>query len=412
MIFNRTCHYFLLGLIFPVFSLAIMARGANLLQLGLAMGIYSGVTLLIELPTGGLADTIGRKNVYLLSQFISLLYLIVLLFSTNFFVLCIAMGLMGISRALSSGSLDSHFIDELYKSEKDIDIQPHMTRLNISIPMGIAVGSLIGGMLPRLTLFLKPEIAENRLYDLNIIFLFVLTIFHILLTYILVKEEPPESEGHPLLEGIKKVPAMISSSLKIGIESPVILLMLGGVMFWGLSISGLEQLWQPRVMELLPGTNQSHLLGLLSFGYFACSSLGGLLTAPLCRLFKNNYPLLLFVLRLFMAFSFLILASRASLAGFTVFYFLTFSFNGTANGPEETVFNDAIPSERRATLLSFSSLFLQVGGLLGSILYGYLAETKSIGFSWSAAALVLMVSSVFYILIPRVTIKRVQNSNC
>jgi MFS transporter, DHA1 family, quinolone resistance protein len=400
MVFNRTSHFFLLGLIFPIFSLAILARGANLMQLGLLMGIYSATTLLIELPTGSLADTMGRKNVYVLSQFIRILFLLALLFSRSFPSLCIALALMGVSRALASGSLEAHFIDELYRSEPGLDIQPYMTRLHIAIPMGIGVGSLIGGFLPQIASFFRPEIADERLYDLNIMVLICFTTLHIILTYILVKEKKPEILGHPLIEGVRQVPEMISSSVKFGMKSPVILLMLGGVLFWGLSISGLEQLWQPRVREILPNPEQTAILGLLSFGYFASSSLGGMLTAPLCRLFKYNYPIILFIVRLLMGLSFLVLASRVSLVGFTTFYFLTFSFNGMANGPEETVLNDAIPSEKRATLLSFSSLFLQAGGLIGSILHGYLAETSSIGLSWTVAAVLLMISSVLYLLIP------------
>ena len=368
--------------------------------LGLLMGIYSATTLLIELPTGGLADTMGRKRVYLVSQLIRVIFLLVLLLSRSFTSLCFALALMGISRALSSGSLEAHFIDELYKSKPGLDIQPYMTRLHIAIPMAVGVGSLIGGFLPQLARYFSPDIAEARLYDLNIGVLIAFTLLHIVLTQILVKEKKPEVQGHPLVEGIRQVPAMITSSVNFGMKSPVILLMLGGVLFWGLSISGLEQLWQPRVREILPDPTQTIILGLLSFGYFASSSLGGMFTTSLCRLFRNNYPLVLFIVRLFMGLSFLVLASRVSLVGFTTFYFLTFSFNGMANGPEETVFNDAIPSERRATLLSFSSLFLQVGGLTGSILHGYLAETSSIGLSWTVAAVLLMISSVFYIFIP------------
>jgi DHA1 family quinolone resistance protein-like MFS transporter len=52
----------MIGIIFPVLSLAIIEKGLDYFQLGILMAVYSGVTVLLELPTGGLADSIGRKR--------------------------------------------------------------------------------------------------------------------------------------------------------------------------------------------------------------------------------------------------------------------------------------------------------------------------------------------------------------
>ena len=43
--------------------LLAQARGLDLLQVGILMGSYSLTIVLLEVPTGGLADAIGRKRV-------------------------------------------------------------------------------------------------------------------------------------------------------------------------------------------------------------------------------------------------------------------------------------------------------------------------------------------------------------
>ena len=47
--------------------LIIQSRGLNLSQIGILLGIYSLTIVLLEVPTGGLADAVGRKPVALLA---------------------------------------------------------------------------------------------------------------------------------------------------------------------------------------------------------------------------------------------------------------------------------------------------------------------------------------------------------
>ena len=68
-IINQTFHWFIIGIMLPVITLLQLEKGLNLFQISITMSIYSATVVLLELPTGGLADTIGRKRVYLISLF-------------------------------------------------------------------------------------------------------------------------------------------------------------------------------------------------------------------------------------------------------------------------------------------------------------------------------------------------------
>ncbi len=67
----------------------------------------------------------------------------------------------------------------------------------------------------------------------------------------------------------------------------------------------------------------------------------------------------------------------------------------------------------RSTLLSFQPVMFQLGGLCGSLVIGFLAKTYFIPSAWTAAAVILLLSSVAYLLLmaPRLKASHEQ-SNC
>jgi len=110
--FNLSFHWFAMGIIIPIMTLFLLEKGLTLLQIGIAFAVYSAATVLLELPTGGLADSIGRKKVYLFSLFLQLLGGIAILFLNSYTGILFCMVLHGASRSLSSGTMNAHFIDE------------------------------------------------------------------------------------------------------------------------------------------------------------------------------------------------------------------------------------------------------------------------------------------------------------
>jgi DHA1 family quinolone resistance protein-like MFS transporter len=188
--------------------------------------------------------------------------------------------------------------------------------------------------------------------------------------------------------------------MQYGVKNRVILMLLVSALAWGLGLSGLENLWQPQVKDILGSDSQTWIFGLLSTGYFLAGSLGYILITPVCKLFNNNYPKVLFGTRLLMGTFFFLLALQGSLVGFAVFYLTLFVFNGMSNPPHAAIFNAQVPEAKRSTLMSFESFFLQIGGLLGSLVMGYIANTVSISTAWFVGAGILSVSSLVYFFLP------------
>ena len=66
------------GLLVPVIVLLAMSRGLSVTEIGLVFAIQGLVVLVLELPTGGLSDALGRRPVLILASLVSLLALGVL----------------------------------------------------------------------------------------------------------------------------------------------------------------------------------------------------------------------------------------------------------------------------------------------------------------------------------------------
>lgn len=130
--------------------LLVQGRGLSLSEIGLVMGIYSLTVVLLEVPTGGLADAAGRKRVALLAYALQAVSSVLLLLAFSFPAFLVAMLVYGAGRALSSGSLDAWFVDELQGANPDVDLQPALARVETISLFALGAGTLAGSLLPAL----------------------------------------------------------------------------------------------------------------------------------------------------------------------------------------------------------------------------------------------------------------------
>ena len=400
-IFNQSFHWFMIGLMIPILTLLLLKKGLDLFQIGTALGLYSGFVILFELPTGGLADSIGRKRVYQISLVASIIAMTFLLFAQGFITLAIGFAFMGIARALSSGTMDAWFVDEFHKIDRNGNLQAAFAKAGVFIPLGLGLGSLLGGVLPMTMGKITARIPNFDIYSANILAILILGMLQFFFTSVLIHDPRSETGNSSILEGLKQFPAVISDSIQYGFKNRIVFLLVLSTAAWGLGISGVELLWQPQVKSILGSDSQTWIFGLMSAGYFLASALGSFIASPLCKLFRNNYQGVLAGARFLMGGTLFILALQVDIIGFIGLYWGLFIFNGVMNSPHAAIFNDNIPEDQRSTLLSFESVVMQVGGLIGSIGLGYLSQNFSITIAWFVGAGILALSSLCYIFLPK-----------
>jgi DHA1 family quinolone resistance protein-like MFS transporter len=139
---------FAMGLTVAVVALALTDRGMDLFQISLLFGVYAVTTLTLELPFGGLADSIGRKPVFLTAVLASLISLALFLSTRDFYALALSFAFIGFGRALRSGTLDAWFVETFKAAAPDVDVQPALAKAQAANAMGLASGAVLGGLLP------------------------------------------------------------------------------------------------------------------------------------------------------------------------------------------------------------------------------------------------------------------------
>ena len=394
---NQTGHWFIAGLLFPVLILIVLDKGLGLFEAGTIMAIYSGTALLLELPTGGLADSIGRKKVYILSVLVHSLALITFLISFDFLTVALAASLMGLGRALSSGSIDAWFVDEFRSAVPKGNLQQALAKANVFIPLGLGVGCLIGGLLPMtLGRFLNAELGLT-IFGANLLIALIADLVQIAMTERLIVETARVPRTSGWRAGFSKVPSVISTSITYGVRNRKVLVLLLIMMAFGFGLSGLELLWQPRVGQIMGGSAQTWAMGVLAAAYFFITAVGSALSTPICRRARDDYGTVMAVLLVAMGVSIFLLSLQDQLLLFATFYLLAYLIMGMTNSPYGAMYNDEVPAEQRSTMLSFQSLLLQSGGLCGSLVLGYVAGTSGIPTAWMIGSLVVALSSVGFI---------------
>ncbi len=110
------------GLLIPVLVLILLDRGFTLTELGLIASVQGVVVVLLELPTGALADAVGGRPVLLVANVFLLASVALLVFADSLLLLGVSFALQGAYRALESGPLDAWYVDASQSVERDADI--------------------------------------------------------------------------------------------------------------------------------------------------------------------------------------------------------------------------------------------------------------------------------------------------
>ncbi|HZM80454.1 MAG TPA: MFS transporter, partial [Candidatus Limnocylindrales bacterium] len=130
------------GLIAPVALLLALDRGLSLSEIGLAAATQGVIVFLLELPTGGLADAIGRRRVVLVSMVVSAVALAGFAVAHSFAAFVVVFVLMGIYRALDSGPLEAWYVDTVHATDPEAKLQKGLSAQGTVLGLALATGAL------------------------------------------------------------------------------------------------------------------------------------------------------------------------------------------------------------------------------------------------------------------------------
>lgn len=388
-VLNRFLHWGAVGLISPVLVLLVMSKGVPVESVGLVLAISSATVVLFELPSGVLSDLIGRRRVYLISLIIGIASEAAILLARGRLGLCLGFALYGVSRAFSSGSIESTYIDDYIARHGKERLHTLITAMGLGETAGLALGCLAGGYVPSLWKRMAPG---RDTYSGNLLAQIVIFLGLVVLTLATRYRDGARPRTRLCI--------FIEESRRLLAGSRVLRLLLMGTAVWGLSFNAIEVYWQPRLRELAGGAKGSALYGLLNGGYFLAAALGSVIvSAAMSRSSGSRHTgnmALAGGLRVAAGASMIALSAQGGVPGFAIFYLATMFLNGMTGIPENTVFAATVPESKRASFMSLASLTMQAGGIVGALAFSAVKRFAPISAIWAVAGSLFAVAALSY----------------
>jgi hypothetical protein len=174
--------------------------------------------------------------------------------------------------------------------------------------------------------------------------------------------------------------------------SPAVQVVFGVGMAFGVSITAVELLWQPRLEDLI-GSGEAHGLafGGLVAGSMLAVALGAALSPAASRRLGLVRAYLLTVLA--GAVFIVLLGAPGTPLGFAAVYLVAYFGFGASEPMHLELLNDAVGPTARATLISAESLVTQGGALVTNLAIGALAAAQGTALAWAVAGAVLAVAA-------------------
>ena len=381
------------GLIIPVFVLVMLDRGLSLGQIGLVVAGQGIAVMALELPTGGLADAIGRRRVLVVASAIELVAGLLFLVADTLPLLLAFWVLEGIYRALESGPLDAWFVDRSQAADPDADLERGLSTAGVVLGLAIAVGAVGSSVLvatapfPGLDPLLGPVVVAVALRVIDLVAI------HRLM-------DEPERHGVPLDlgEAVRDVPRVIRTAGAAARASRSLRALFAVEALWTFGMIAFETFTPARLEQVLGDADAAAVyLGPSNAAGWAAAAGGAALVPLVTRRLRPRHagPLLLAAL----GGGVVVIGTGGTAALVVVGYVVTMTMHGAANPVHQGLLHRAITgSANRATLISVNSLTSSFGGLVGGIALGALADATTLTTATLTGAAVIAAAGPLYLL--------------
>ena len=375
--------------IWGINTIFLLDAGLSNLEAFAANAFFTAGMVIFEVPTGIVADTVGRRESYLLGTITlmvtTLLYVWLWEIHAAFWLWALASLGLGLGFTFFSGAVEAWLVDALHATGFTGELETVFGRGQIVGGAAMLTGSLAGGVLAQEVSLGFPFILRGAV--LAVMFVVAFVLMHD------IGFTPPERTGRPLAE-MRKI---ASASVEYGWRVPAVKwLMVQALVTGGVGIYGFYAL-QPYLLELY-GDPHAYVIAGLSASIVAGSQiLGGLAASRIRRQFRRRTSALFLTAAL---------SSVALVAIGTFEYFwaviafaVVWALLFAASMPiRQAYLNGLIPSRERATILSFDSLMSSSGGVWAQPALGRAADVWSYPVTYLISAAITACGLPFLLL--------------
>ena len=380
--------------IWGIHTIFLLDAGLSNLEAFAANAFFTAGMVLFEVPTGIVADTIGRRVSYLLGTVTltasTLLYVLLWELEAPFWQWAVASMLLGLGFTFFSGAVEAWLVDALTATRFTGELESVFGRGQMVTGAAMLTGSVAGG-------FVAEQISLGAPFLLRGLVLAVM--FAVAFRLMHDVGFAPRKGGRPLAE----MRRIAGASVKYGWRVPAVKwLMVEALFTGGVGIYAFYAL-QPYLLELYGDPHAYQIAGLVAAIVAGAQILGGIAAPRIRRLFERRTSALIAMAAVSAAVLALIgiVESFWAVIGLIVVWGLLFA----ASMPiRQTYMNGLIPSQQRATILSFDSLMTSSGGVWAQPVLGRAADV------WGYAPSYVAGAAISALAVPFLHLSRRQNA--
>jgi len=367
--------------IWGINTLFLLDAGLSNFEAFAANAFFTAGMVIFEIPTGVVADTVGRKASYLLGT-ITLsvttgLYWMLWVWQAPFVWWAIVSVLLGLGFTFFSGAVEAWLVDALTSTGYTGSLEAVFGRGLVVTGIAMFAGSVLGGVIAQATNLGVPFLLRAGVLVVMFVYAFVV-----------MKDlgfTPDRSRGP-----WKATRLVLSESVEHGLQKRSVRYMILSAPFAsGVGIYAFYAL-QPYLLELYGDPSAYSIAGLAAAILSLAQVVGGVLAPRIRGVFAKRTSTVI-VASLLSVVSLVVLGLN-SLFWLAVVFLTVWGFVFAVAEPvRQAYLNDMIPSKQRATVLSFDSLFGSLGGVFIQPALGRAADVGGYGASLLIGGLVELI---------------------
>lgn len=380
--------------IWGINTIFLLDAGLSNLEAFAANAFFTAGMVVFEVPTGIVADTVGRRMSYLLGTLTltasTLLYVLLWEIQAPFWEWALSSMLLGLGFTFFSGAVEAWLVDALTATGYTGTMESVFGRGQIVSGAAMLTGSVAGGFIAQQTSLGVPFVIRAGI--LLVMFFVAFRLMHDV-------GFTAEKGGRPVAE-MRKI---ASASVDYGLRVPAVKwLMVESLFTGGVGIYAFYAL-QPYLLELYGDPHAYQIAGLVAAIVAGAQILGGIAAPWIRKIFRRRTSALLVTAGLSTVTLTLtgIVGSFWAVIALIVVWGLLFA----ATLPiRQSYLNGLIPSRQRATILSFDSLTSSAGGVWAQPVLGRAADVWGYGSSY------LISAAISAAALPALALSRRQNA--
>ena len=358
--------------IWGINTIFLLDAGLSNLEAFAANAFFTAGMVIFEVPTGIVADTVGRRASYLLGTVTlavtTALYVLLWQIEGPFWAWALVSVGLGLGFTFFSGAVEAWLVDALKATGFEGDLETVLGRGQTVTGVGMLAGSVAGGYIAQVTSLGVPFVLRA-----------VVLVVMFVAAFLVMKDvgfTPKRAE-----RVTREMRRIAGASIEYGWRVPAVKwLMLSSFFTFGVGIYAFYAL-QPYLLDLSGKPEAYGIAGLVAAIVAGSQIAGGMIAPRARRLFRHRTSALLVAT----AASALMLALTGVFDGFWVVLGLIVAWGllDAASMPiRQAYINGMIPSEQRASILSFDSLLGSSGGVVVQPVLGRVADVSSYGTSY------------------------------